>query len=548
VDEAKSQFELGVRLLGEKALDASLAAFRRSSALYPTRGADQNVAVLLGRLKRYAEAYEAWEKLLVTYRDMREEDRNFAEGELRKVAPFVGELAVDVDVSGATIVLDGVERGRTPVGPMRVTAGSRTLRVFKEGYAPLERTVDVASQTTTTTKAKLFPLDAGGKLQVTEGSGGVVDVVLDGVRVGKTPWEGRVTTGQHAVWLRGAASLGSVPASVVVRDRDTARLNLAMETLLCRLRVEPIPVTGRVFVDGVNLGRGVYESASRCGPHVVEVMGEGYLPQTQRLSLVVETPTSLRIELERDPNSKEFAAQYPPRILLGVGAYGLIVPAPGGDLAGGCGGACSSRIPLGAGITASLGYRTGLGLSFGATFGYLLTHASYTNRETSLQPLGFAAHRGTSDDSVFLHGPTLAAFAAFERGDRVSVGGRLAGGIWIGVYHDERTGAFRTPLGTPYPATEVSESGIAPAPFVHPEVRVGFRATSRLRLVGSLGALTVFGLRANARWRDEQAIPAGVPSSPEYRTNGGQGTYGGAALVGGLFVILTPGVSAQLEL
>jgi hypothetical protein len=43
--------------------------------------------------------------------------------------------------------------------------------------------------------------DRSGRLRVVEQGGRALDVVVDGVVVGKTPWEGPLATGEHVIVL-----------------------------------------------------------------------------------------------------------------------------------------------------------------------------------------------------------------------------------------------------------------------------------------------------------------------------------------------------------
>ena len=57
-------------------------------------------------------------------------------------------------------------------------------------------------------------------LRVNEESGRALDLVIDGVMVGTTPWEGSLSVGSHSVALRGAGALGTQPALVPVRASE----------------------------------------------------------------------------------------------------------------------------------------------------------------------------------------------------------------------------------------------------------------------------------------------------------------------------------------
>lgn len=106
------------------------------------------------------------------------------------------------------------------------------MRVYKEGFEPFEARADVAGGKVARIEARLRALkrEEIGRLQVVEPSGKVVEVLVDGVVVGKTPrWEGPIAVGVHTVALRGEGEIGTQPASVRVKLGQVTALSLAAE-------------------------------------------------------------------------------------------------------------------------------------------------------------------------------------------------------------------------------------------------------------------------------------------------------------------------------
>ncbi|HKA89062.1 MAG TPA: PEGA domain-containing protein [Haliangiales bacterium] len=54
-----------------------------------------------------------------------------------------GALAVIADVDGASVTVDGIAKGRTPMDPVPLVVGRHTLRVEMKGVAPRELPVDI---------------------------------------------------------------------------------------------------------------------------------------------------------------------------------------------------------------------------------------------------------------------------------------------------------------------------------------------------------------------------------------------------------------------
>jgi hypothetical protein len=301
--EARGHFEKGLALFDEEAWDAALVEFVRSRTLYPTRAATKDAAFCLRRLHRFDEALDMFEALMAEFPNMPAEDRDIAQREIRSLSALVGRIELTGAEPGATVVIDSRARGAFPLAPVRVSIGTHLVRVLKDGFVPFEANVTVASGQTTPVAVKLAPLMQGGRLKVVEQSGKQVDVLVDSVPIGKTPWEGTLPVGQHSVALVGEGDLGTQPAQAPVRLDEVTALNLALENLDATLRVDPKPIGANVAIDGVIVGRGLWVGRLRSGNHRVEVGAEGFLGATKDIVLGHGAHESLGLELERDPRA-----------------------------------------------------------------------------------------------------------------------------------------------------------------------------------------------------------------------------------------------------
>lgn len=155
--EARERFMRGVALLGDGAVAEALAEFQRSRALLPTPKATNNIEVCLRRLGRFDEALDAVDALLADFPDLPAEKVRAAKMEQDEMARLVGALEIEGAPAGARLAIDGRDRGPIPASRrLRVSAGSRVLRVTREGFAPFEARVDVVSQNTTRLTVRLI--------------------------------------------------------------------------------------------------------------------------------------------------------------------------------------------------------------------------------------------------------------------------------------------------------------------------------------------------------------------------------------------------------
>lgn len=533
-------------LMKEEAFDAALAEFLRSQELYQTRGNTQNAAVCLVRLRRFDEALEMFERLLAKFPNLTAAERTQIEAEITALRARIGTVEILVMEPGATVVVDGRTRGTTPLpGPIRVSTGSHVVRVFKEGFAPLEQRVEVASRQNTPIEGRLLRLRQSGRLLITEPTGKVVDVVVDGVVVGKTPWEGELSVGEHAVVLRGHGKLGTQPSTAPVRAGEVTTLRLAVEALDAELRVQPTPANAAVAIDGVAVGRGVWDGRLRAGTHRVEVAAEGFATTRRQVSIEPGGRELAVLELERDASSPLWRAANPPRVTFDLDVAPAFSPSFGGDLSGG-----SRSLAVGGLAVLHGGYQLSSGIGFAVDLGTTVMRQSISDRAGTLKPRGLEANDGTISDDLVLVALLAGVSASLHRGTTWPLLLRLGGGILLGNMSDSRSGTFTTAtrvdaLGNPVPyeVGSISESSRMTYAYVAPTVRLGYRVSERVELGVAAQALLLFSLQ-QPTWTDEQFVLAGA-CGPAADACEGEAEFGEQTLAGKAIVLLAPGIELR---
>ena len=538
--EARTYFETGIAHFDRGEWSAALASFLRSRALFPTRSATKNAAVCLRHEARYDEALELNEALLRDFGDLALADKTFAEKEIEGLRTVVGSVEIAGAEPGASIVVDGRARGAyPPAAPLRVSAGSHVVRVFKEGFVPFERRVDVASRQVVVVEAKLPALTQSGRLSVTaaQAGGTSLDVVVDNVVVGKTPWEGTVATGAHTVELRGEGDLGTQPATTAVQQGTLTTLSLAVEQLTSGLRVVPVPAGATVSIDAVVVGEGVWEGKLRDGSHRIEVAAEGFLPSRQALRLTRGERSSLTIPLERDLSSPLWRRAHPARVYVEAQVGPVLGLAYGGDVRG-CS-SCSHDVPLGVAVTARGGYQTSGNVLLGLDVGWLIVAAGVDQRATSVLPRGLAANSGTADDAIGIRGIRFGPSVGIQVGEALPLTLRFGAGAFVAQAVDTRRGTFTTSGGTPY-SVDVAE--LVPATYLYlaPEARVAKRLGAQLEIGAGVSVLALIALN-QPRWRNDQPVLA----APQGKQGDGVGTFAHETTAGSFLLNVVPGVDLR---
>jgi len=541
--EARDHFDKGKKLSTEEAWPAALAEYLASRELYATWGNTLGAASALRKLARFDEALDMFEILLRDFAAAVPADvRVAAQREVVELRGLVGTIEIEQAELGAAITVDARSRGEYPSpSPLRVGAGTHIVRVSKEGFEPFEVRVDVAGKRTVLVAAKLRALEASGRLRVAEQSGAVLEVIVDGDRVGRTPWEGMLALGEHVLLLRGEGELGTVPVPVTVKRDQTARLTLSAEKLTARIRVEPVPVNASVAIDAVVVGQGRWEGRLRRGAHKIEVAAPGFLATSREVSLDVGAPTVVRIPLARDPSSPFWRKPpSPSRFLIEATGAVSILPSFGGDLAGGCAGACSAAPGLGGYAALRGGYELSSGFGFGLAAGYLFAEQAVTGRAASIQPVGLTGSaKGVLDDTLAIRrGVFVGPWLGFSIGERFPVHARVAVGPLLAWVNDTRSGTF-TPVrtGPNYPVGPLAVSSFTPFVQVAPDLRVGYRITPHFEVNLGADALILVAL-SRPSWDAQRSINAG---------SDGIGTFPTERFIGRVLFGIAPGVGVRYD-
>jgi hypothetical protein len=533
--EARTLFESGIAHFDRAEWSAALADFLRSRELYPTKSATKNAAVCFRKEGRFDEALETFEALLRDFPDLAPGDRAFAEKEIADLRGSIGSIEIDNAEPGASIIIDSRARGAYPVAPLRVSAGSHVIRVYKEGFSPFERRVDVAGRQVAVVDAHLAPLTRAGRLSVTETSGKALEVVVDNVVVGKTPWEGSIAVGGHTVALRGEGNLGTQPAMAAVRLGDVTNLSLAAEPLTSILRVSPIPAGATVSIDAVVVGQGVWEGKLREGEHKLEVAAEGFVPRSTVVRLTKDQRQAIEVSLDRDLSSPLWRAKHPARIFAEADAGPIIGLTYGGDVRS----SGSADVPFGFAGTVRGGYELSSGITLGLDAGWMIISAGVTDRPTQLIPKGLPPDVGTADDTLALRGFRFGPSAGLRLGDDWPVTFRFGAGVFIGTALDARTAHLKTQAGAAYDA-RASQTPSAIFAYLAPEVRVARPIGQHVEV--SLG-VSVLAMLALDRPSWERTGP--LAAAPPGQQGDGLGTFPPGTITGATVVGVVPSAALR---
>lgn len=535
--DGRAHYDKGRKLVDSGAYGPALAEFLEARRLWPNQWAPATAAAkCLQMLERSDEAFDILATLLRDQGDrLPAKTKTAVQQQIIELSTRVGTVEILNAEPGASLTIDGQSRGEyPPIAPLRVAAGSHWIRVYKEGFVPVETRVDVAGSHSSAVTLSMEKLARAGVLRVEEKRGGGLDVVVDGSVVGKTPWEGSIAVGSHSVALRGPEEVGSLPEVVSIQEKARKAITLSAEPLAASIAIKPSPVEASVAVDGIFVSRGAWEGRMHPGSHSIRVVADGYFTEERKVALQRGQGPALKIELRRDPDAIRW--RRPGRFGLEVGLGLATAKTLGGEVAGTCAGECEAGAGIGAQVVVHVGYEIWNGFGFGASVGYLRVQQALEGRVMALQPVGLPEASGAGDDTLKLRGFRASLWASYRVGEgRVRGRLRLGAGALVGTMSDVRTGQF---VGSDRQAFQMGPVVEAPTTawfHVAPEAKVAWLFMDRWELSAGLEGMILIAPEQPA-WSAETQV---------YAASDGNATFPAQTLAGQVIGVFVPGLSVR---
>ena len=476
-----------------KAKDWEKAAAEYRAAFEAGHGASalEGLANALYEAKKAPEAYDAYDTLLASYADQLKK-KFLAETRHKELANQTGALVVRVADSPAQVEVDGHVVGTSPIPPHRVAVGPHKVRVTKAGFLPYEQTVNVGAAASVTVDAALGREARAGHLVVREKTGKSMRVVVDGLDVGATPWEGDLPAGPHEILLRSSAG-ASTPQRVEVKGGGSETLDLEASASMGHLEVKTNEPTAILFLDGKALAEGRFAGDVAPGEHKLVVTKEGYERFERSIVVTPSGSDSVDVVLKKAGEQRGIAAvENPDRgIYGGLGLMGVALPAgTGNDVENRCNelGAesCAKSLPIGGGLFGYFGYNfdpVGFEVLLGGLYDQTSPTARFSGKpgQAGYNPLATGPAR-TEDFTFVRGGGTLAVRARLTaNADLLRVS--LAGGF--GVSYKYVALAERKATSTDGKLSDTwAPSGSS---YVSPAVTLDFSIQWRLARATALG-------------------------------------------------------------
>jgi hypothetical protein len=363
---AASESAAGDKAAKAKDYAGALTHYQASMQLAPTAHAQLGAADALYSLARTVDAFDAYTEAQRTYGSkLAGADKATVTSRLKELTTKTGALSVHVEDAGADVTLDGKSIGTSPIAAIvRVSVGSHELRVTKTGFLPFVGQADMQPDGKATIDATpLVAQPTSGHVVVHAPGSEPLRVIIDGVDLGATPWEGDLPAGPHEIAGRSSNAVAATQ-TVHVGVGDKLSVDLVSSATAAHLQVRTSDGKGNVYLDGVLKGEGTFVGDVAPGSHAIVVEREGYERFEKTVTLGERETWAENVTL-KPAQAAATTNEAPERSFEGIyGGFGLAalfgVGGQGTDLDANCDGlsasSCQTAQPIGGGAFGYVGW------------------------------------------------------------------------------------------------------------------------------------------------------------------------------------------------
>ncbi len=192
------------------------------------------------------------------------------------VTGAVGELR------GATIQLDGVEIGRTPLNDIEIDPGQYTLTVTADRYQTETQTISIAGrQEQSDFQVDLAPAWAEISFSTTPAG---AEILVDGQVLGVTPYTAEILEGEHELTLKLPAHKAWQDELAVIAGQNMQLPDVALERADGLVFIRSQPSGANVTINGEFRGQTPVEIALAPGrAHEITLFRSGFNPAERRI-------------------------------------------------------------------------------------------------------------------------------------------------------------------------------------------------------------------------------------------------------------------------
>jgi hypothetical protein len=276
---------------GDKATRAkdyatALTQYQTAQQTVASSRAEMGVADAFYNLNRLGEAYDTYTDVQNTYTGkLGPIEKGLITKRLKELATKTGYLSIRVSEAGAEVDVDTKLFGTSPVPTLvRVLTGTHAVHITKAGFNAFDGNAEVAPDGKAVVDATLTPVATQGHVVVHSSGTDPLRVIVDGVDVGATPWEGDLAPGSHSIAGRSSSATAEAQTVDVAAGSKTA-IDLVASDTAAHVNITTSDGKGVIYLDGVVKGEGKFTADVAPGPHSVVVSRDGYQRYEKSLTL-----------------------------------------------------------------------------------------------------------------------------------------------------------------------------------------------------------------------------------------------------------------------
>ncbi|MFN7133363.1 MAG: PEGA domain-containing protein, partial [Myxococcales bacterium] len=212
-------------------------------------------------------------------------------------------VAIVSEPPQAAVFLNGKELGRTPFLD-EASPGPAEVTIYKEGFHKVTRSVFFANDRNAELSVALQQLPQDPVLAVTTDPGGAT-LSIDGTEVGKTPYLGVLTPGEHELTLR-KDGMRPIGAQIIMpKDRDID-LRYTLEAQKAnppppQIAISSDPAGAEVFIDGEKVGETPFLETLAPGEHKVKLAAPNFIAYERTVFMPKDRDMELTLALNPVP-------------------------------------------------------------------------------------------------------------------------------------------------------------------------------------------------------------------------------------------------------
>lgn len=214
-----------------------------------------------------------------------------------QLAPAFGSINVKSNVSGAEVLLDGKNTGKTtPCTLTEVASGQHQITLNKPMYAPYNTQVEVEDGKIVEVQADLSARYANIIIKTIDGA----DIYVDGIKKGTGIYKSDMMEAYYDIEVR-KEHYKAVTKQIQVVAKQDQEIILDPTPIYGSLDVECTPLKATVAIDGKIYGKtplSIMELLE--GEYDIHISMQGYSPTTEHVSISEGKTSSVSVTLSSD--------------------------------------------------------------------------------------------------------------------------------------------------------------------------------------------------------------------------------------------------------